>query len=147
MSGSIRIDRGWLDEALADLVAIDSVNPTLIPGAAGERAIGAHVAGVMRAIGMEVTVLEETSGRPSVVGVLRGAGGGPSLMLNAHVDTVGVQGMRDPHRPRAGPSSTLTWAASGKPWSCSMRSPAASTMPDGCSGWECRARAAAICAS
>ena len=100
MSGSIRIDRGWLDEALADLEAIDSVNPTLIPGAAGERAIGAHVAGVMRAIGMEVTVLEETSGRPRVVGVLRGVGGGPSLMLNAHVDTVGVQGMRDPHRPR-----------------------------------------------
>ena len=36
---------------LGDLVAIDSVNPTLVPGAAGELAVARRVAEEMRAIG------------------------------------------------------------------------------------------------
>jgi acetylornithine deacetylase len=47
----------------------------------------------MTALGMTVTILEATSGRPSVVGRLTGSGGGRSLMLNAHLDTVGIEGM------------------------------------------------------
>src|SRR2546430_15717160 len=38
-------------------------------------------------------------GRPSVVGVLRGSGGGRSLMLNAHMDTVGAGGMKSAFTP------------------------------------------------
>ena len=85
---------------LADLVAIDSVNPALVPGAAGEAEIAAYVADWLRRHGLEVTVLDEPPGRPSVVGVACGTGGGAALMLNAHMDTVGVAGMNRPHAPR-----------------------------------------------
>ena len=85
---------------LADLVAIDSVNPALVPGAAGEAEIAAYVARWMGERGLEVTILDEPPGRPSVVGVARGTGGGAALMLNAHTDTVGVAGMDRPHEPR-----------------------------------------------
>jgi acetylornithine deacetylase len=85
---------------VASLVAIDSVNPDLVPGGVGEAAIAEFVAGWLREAGLEVTVDEPAPGRPSVVGVARGTGGGRSLMLNAHTDTVGVEGMEDPHVPR-----------------------------------------------
>jgi len=84
----------------AELVAIDSVNPSLIEGAAGEAAIARFVAAWMQEAGLEVDVLEPVPGRPSVVGVARGSGGGRSLMLNAHLDTVGTAGMTDPFAPR-----------------------------------------------
>jgi acetylornithine deacetylase len=80
-------------------VAIDSVNPDLVPGGAGEAAIAAFVADWCRGAGLEVTVEEAAPGRPNVVAVARGTGGGRSLMLNAHTDTVGVAGMRRPHEP------------------------------------------------
>jgi acetylornithine deacetylase len=85
---------------LAELVAIDSVNPALVPGAAGEGEIAAYVADWLRGAGLDVTIVDEPRGRPSVVGVARGTGGGAALMLNAHTDTVGVAGMAAPHEPR-----------------------------------------------
>jgi acetylornithine deacetylase len=97
---SLGAEGTWLERTLADLVAIDSVNPTLVPGAAGERAIAEHVAGLMRSLGMEVELSEAASGRVSAVGRLPGAGGGRSLMLNGHLDTVGVEGMERPFEPR-----------------------------------------------
>ena len=83
---------------LADLVATDSVNPTLVPGGAGEAAIARVTARHMREAGLDVVRYEAEAepDRPSVVGRLRGAGGGRHLMLNAHYDTVGVEGMADP---------------------------------------------------
>lgn len=73
-----------------DLIAIDSVNPSLVPSAAGESAIASFCAAWLAARGFEVTTLERTPGRPSVVGLFAGSGGGRSLMLNGHLDTVGV---------------------------------------------------------
>jgi acetylornithine deacetylase len=49
--------------------------------------------------GLSVQIVEPVPGRKSVVGVLAGAGGGRSLMLNAHMDTVGAGGMADPFVP------------------------------------------------
>jgi acetylornithine deacetylase len=86
-------------DLLAELVAIDSVNPALVPGGAGEARIAAYVADWLTDRGLEVTVDESVAGRPSVVGVARGTGGGPTLMLNAHLDTVTVEGMDRPHEP------------------------------------------------
>jgi acetylornithine deacetylase len=86
-------------DLLADLVSIDSVNPALVPGAAGEREIAGFVAEWLRARGLEVSLLGPEA-RPSVVGVARGRGGGASLMLCAHTDTVSVAGMSSPHSPR-----------------------------------------------
>ena len=87
-------------ELLARLVAIDSVNPALVPGGAGEAEIAAFVARWLSGHGLEVTLDEPLPGRPSVVAVARGSGGGASLMLNAHLDTVTVAGMDRPHEPQ-----------------------------------------------
>ncbi len=95
----VRIPPVRTEQLLADLVAIDSVNPALVPGGAGEAEIAAFVAAWLTDRGLEVSVDEAQPGRPSIVGVARGAGGGPSLMLNAHLDTVGVEGMARPHEP------------------------------------------------
>ncbi len=86
-------------ELVASLVAIDSVNPDLVPGGAGEAEMAAFVAGWLHNAGLEVEVDEAAPGRPSVIGVARGTGGGRSLMLNAHMDTVGVDGMERPFEP------------------------------------------------
>src|SRR6266550_3143594 len=84
---------------LRDLVAIDSVNPSLVAGGAGEREIAKAIAAAMRAVGMEVEVQEVAPGRPNVVGVLNSGRPGPSLMFCGHVDTVGVAGMETPFNP------------------------------------------------
>ncbi|WP_241977910.1 M20/M25/M40 family metallo-hydrolase, partial [Cryobacterium cheniae] len=77
---------------LQRLVGIDSVNPELVAGAAGERMIAAWCADWLSVRGFEVHRLEEHPGRPTIVGIRRGTGGGSSLMLNGHLDTVGVGG-------------------------------------------------------
>jgi len=84
----------------SELVAIDSVNPALVPGGAGEGEIAAFVVAWARAAGLEAQVLEATPGRPSVVVRAPGRGGGRTLLLCAHLDTVGVEGMTDAHAPR-----------------------------------------------
>jgi acetylornithine deacetylase len=84
----------------AELVAIDSINPDLVEGAAGESEMARFVAGWCAARGLEVMVEEPAPGRPNVVAVARGSGGGRSLLLNAHTDTVGVAGMDDPFSGR-----------------------------------------------
>jgi acetylornithine deacetylase/succinyl-diaminopimelate desuccinylase family protein len=85
---------------LRDLVAIDSVNPVLVPGAAGERAIAEAIAAYLRRLGFDVVVQDAAPGRPNVIGVIEGRERGRSLMFCGHVDTVGVEGMSAPFDPR-----------------------------------------------
>jgi acetylornithine deacetylase len=87
-----------LDELAAALVAIDSVNPALVPGGAGEGQIASFVADWCAEHGLDVEILGNE--RPSVVATKRGSGGGRSLLLNGHLDTVGVAGMEAPFEPR-----------------------------------------------
>ena len=82
------------------LVAIDSVNPSLVAGGAGEGEIAAFVVRWARAAQLEAQVLEGTPGRPSVLVRTRGTGGGRTLLLCGHLDTVGVEGMAHPHGAR-----------------------------------------------
>lgn len=86
-------------ELLRQLVAIDSINPDLVPGGAGEGTIARFIAHWFEQHGLEVVWDEPAQGRPNVIGIARGNGGGRSLMLNAHMDTVGVVGMERPHDP------------------------------------------------
>jgi acetylornithine deacetylase len=92
----IDVDRDFLIRACRDLVQINSVNPALVPDAPGERAIAEHTARRFEELGLEVAGHEPEPGRISVTGRLPGSGGGRSLMLNAHYDTVGIEGMTDP---------------------------------------------------
>lgn len=87
-------------ELAAQLVAIESINPDVVPGGSGEAAVARFVADWCERAGLETTLSETAPGRPNVVAVARGSGGGRSLILNAHMDTVGVAGMTDPFVPR-----------------------------------------------
>jgi acetylornithine deacetylase len=78
-------------ELLAELVAADSTNPTLVPGGAGEGAVAAILARRLEAAGLAVDVWDAAPGRPNVVGRLAGTGGGRSLMFCGHTDVVGAE--------------------------------------------------------
>lgn len=84
---------------VGELVAIESTNPDLVANGSGEAEIARFVASWLRDSGCAVEMVEPKPGRPSVVGVVRGSGGGRSLMLNAHMDTVGAGDMAHPFAP------------------------------------------------
>ncbi|MEU0877254.1 ArgE/DapE family deacylase [Lentzea sp. NPDC005914] len=87
-------------DLLAELIAIDSVNPDLVPGGNGESAIADFCTEWFKRNDFEVHRLEQRPGRPSLVAIRKGTGGGKSLMLNGHIDTVGTANYDgDPLRP------------------------------------------------
>lgn len=88
-----------LPDLTAKLVSIDSTNPALSPTGAGEAEIADFVADWCRDQTPDVRIID-ADGRPSVVAIARGTGGGRSIILNGHLDTVGVDGMADPFQPR-----------------------------------------------
>ena len=85
---------------LRDLVAANSVNPSLVPGAPGEAEAAEVARAAMAGAGLDVVLQEAAPGRPNVIGVLEGRAPGPSLMFCGHLDTVGVEGMTNPFVPR-----------------------------------------------
>ena len=87
------IDREYLIKTLTDLVGINSINLSLVPGGRGETEIAAYIAQSLRSLNLEVALHEADHSRVSAVGILKGQGHGRSLMLNGHIDTVGVEGM------------------------------------------------------
>lgn len=84
---------------LSDLVAVNSVNPSLVPGAPGEGEVAAVAAEALRSAGLDVVMEPAAEGRPNVIGVLEGRESGPTMMFCGHMDTVGVAGMTDPFDP------------------------------------------------
>ncbi len=78
------------------LVAVDSRNPVLVPGAPGEGDCARLLAETLDAWGFRVALVESGLNRPNVVARI-GRPGGRTLMFNGHLDTVGVEGMT--HRP------------------------------------------------
>jgi acetylornithine deacetylase len=84
---------------LKQLIAIDSINPSLVAGAAGEAAVARALVDELRAIGLTVEIQEAAPGRPNIVGTLEGRAPGRSLMYCGHIDTVGVSGMTRPFDP------------------------------------------------
>jgi acetylornithine deacetylase len=90
--------RESVGELARELVRIPSINPDL--GGNGEADVARFVAEWLDRAGLEVTVEEAGPGRPNVVGVARGSGGGRTLFLNAHTDTVGVDAMERPDEAR-----------------------------------------------
>ena len=86
-------------QLLKHLIAVDSVNPSLVPGAAGEAAVARTIVEAMRGIGLTVETQDAAPGRPNVVGTLEGRMPGRSLMFCGHIDTVGSAGMKAPFDP------------------------------------------------
>ena len=79
-------------QLICELVVRESVTPWLVPGGAGEGAVVAYLADWLTDLPVEVEITEVAPGRPNLLATLRGTGGGPSLCLNAHTDTVGYAG-------------------------------------------------------
>src|SRR5256714_10372555 len=74
------VDAERLTQLAVDLVSIPS--PT-----GDEQAMGERMRAELEGSGLQVLWQEVEEGRPNVVGILEGAGGGPSLMFNGHMDT------------------------------------------------------------
>jgi acetylornithine deacetylase len=89
-----------LVELLQKLVSIDSINPDLIAGAAGESELAQFVAGWCSEEGLDVELVEAAPGRSNVIASAPGSGGGRTLLLNAHMDTVGIEAMEQPFDAR-----------------------------------------------
>jgi acetylornithine deacetylase len=93
---SLLPDHPFIVRTLTELVQINSVNPSIAADGPGEAEIAAYIARTLAVIGLEAETFESQPGRGTAVGILHGTGGGRSLMLNGHADTVGVEGMADP---------------------------------------------------
>jgi len=89
-------DRTYIIDTLQKLIRINSVNPELETTGPGEEEIGKYISDELSALGVDVEIQEVQPGRFNVIGIISGSGGGKSLMLNAHMDTVGVSGMQNP---------------------------------------------------
>lgn len=85
----------------ADLVRIPSVNPSVAPEEGGdERAIASFACEWLGARGVNAWIEDAAPGRPNAVAEVVG-GDGPTLVLCAHLDTVGTAGMTiAPFEPR-----------------------------------------------
>lgn len=89
------IPRGDAVALARALIQIDSRNPSLVAGAPGE-ADCAHLLGsVLQDWGFDVHLQNGVPGRPNVIASL-GPPETPALMLNGHLDVVGVDGMAHP---------------------------------------------------
>ncbi|MBI5670732.1 MAG: ArgE/DapE family deacylase [Chloroflexi bacterium] len=75
------------------MVQINSVNPGLVPGGAGEAEIAAWLARTCRELGLDVQLQETAPGRPNVLACWPGRGKGKSLLLTGHTDVVGTANM------------------------------------------------------
>jgi acetylornithine deacetylase len=100
MIATPRVEAQLTIDLLRQLVQIDSVNPSLVPGGNGEEEIAAYVCEVLTEAGIEASLQPVQPGRPNVVARIPGAGRGSSLILNAHLDTVSAEGMEAPFSAR-----------------------------------------------
>jgi len=86
------IPRGDAVALARALIQIDSRNPTLAPDSPGEGDCARTLAAVLDDWGFAVQLVDAAPGRPNVVARI-GPDDAPALMLNGHLDVVGVEGM------------------------------------------------------
>jgi acetylornithine deacetylase len=78
---------------LQDMVRINSINPDLAQGGAGEEEIARWLVTLCQNLGLETHLQYAAPNRPNVIACWRGSGGGKSLLLTGHTDTVGIENM------------------------------------------------------
>jgi len=82
-------------QLLQQLVQINSVNPGLDDLGPGEAQVAAWLADLCRAWGLDVELQQTDRDRPNVIARWRGTGGGRSVLLTGHTDTVSLENMLD----------------------------------------------------
>ncbi len=93
------VDESRLVHLLSELIARPSVNPIYDPASPGEDEVAAYVAAWAEALGLPVRRQEVFPGRENVVVRLEAPAGSPVLLMEAHMDTVGVDGMPEAFAP------------------------------------------------
>lgn len=86
----------YIRQTLQKLVQINSVNPSLEPGGGGEEEIGRFISAELSSLGIQHEIDPIADKRINVTATIPGSGSGKSLILNAHMDTVGTAGMDAP---------------------------------------------------
>ena len=86
-------------DILFELIRIESVNPTLVSGGAGEQAIAEHLSGLLKSEGIRSELQPVAPGRFNVLATVQGSSRGPRVLLNGHLDTVSIAGMKQPLVP------------------------------------------------
>lgn len=84
---------------LSELVGINSISPTLASGP-GEREIAEFVGHFLQEFKLDVEIQTVAPDRANVVAVVPGMDRKHSLLLNGHLDTVGIDDMAEPFRLR-----------------------------------------------
>src|SRR5262249_35886035 len=96
MSSERPIERSTIVDVTSRLVAIPSVNPAIAPTeGTDESAVAEFARAWLQEHGVRAALEDAAAGRPNVVAEV-GDGGGPTLVLCAHLDTVGTDGMTIP---------------------------------------------------
>ena len=85
---------------LKDLIQINSVNPTLVAGGDGEKEIVRYLSEIFQREGVQYEIQYIGADRFNLVARVSGKKGGPRILLNGHLDTVGVAGMVTPFEAR-----------------------------------------------
>lgn len=80
---------------LRELVAINSINAAL-SGGPGEGEVAGFIHHFLGKLGLEARIYSTGAACVSVAAVVQGKGGGEPIVLNGHLDTVGVEGMDAP---------------------------------------------------
>ncbi len=86
-------------DILFELIRIESVNPTLVSGGSGEQAIAEHLCGLLKSEGIRSELQTVAPGRFNVLAEVQGSSPGPRVLLNGHLDTVSIAGMKQPLVP------------------------------------------------
>jgi len=100
----IDINRDQLIADLSQMIRCPSVNPFGAPldsniGGGAESAMADLFERQLRTLGLEIGSRVVTPGRRNIWGTLKGTGKGPSILLAGHLDTVGVEGYKNPFDP------------------------------------------------
>lgn len=83
---------GSATKLLRQLVKINSVNP-FERKKGGEGEVAEFIRERLSSYGLDAKLQKVKGSRANAIGILKGSGGGRSLMLNGHIDTVGVESM------------------------------------------------------
>jgi acetylornithine deacetylase len=95
------IDIEQITRYLAEMVAINSINPSIASDGPGEAGVAAWLLDICQTLGLETKIQEVAPGRPNVIARWPGTGNGRSLLLTGHTDIVQVDNMLiEPFEPR-----------------------------------------------
>jgi acetylornithine deacetylase len=93
---NLNIDKNSLTDILVKLIQIDSRNPSLCNDGPGEVQCAEYTGKIFKKLGIDFKIHNFSSNHSNVVARIKGNGKGKSLLLNAHMDTVGTEGMDSP---------------------------------------------------